>query len=76
MGSVKRVDSNRTKDGGRSAPRGRHARLRARASNAPSIKPDIDEILGRRSDVSRSSRQRRMLCWVRRNAREVRQALT
>jgi len=54
MGSVKRVDSNQTKgsgSAGRRVPRARHARGRARASNAPPIKPDIDEILGRLSDA-------------------------
>jgi hypothetical protein len=47
MGHVR----NRTKDRARAASKWRHARLRARASNAPPIKPDIDEILGRLSDA-------------------------
>ncbi len=54
MGSMKRVDSNRTKGSGpaaRRARRARHARPKARASNAPPIKPDIDEILGRLFDA-------------------------
>lgn len=54
MGSAKRVDSNRTKGSEparRRAPRASHARRRARASNAPPIRPDIDEILGRLSDA-------------------------
>jgi hypothetical protein len=54
MGSVKRVDSSRTKGSVRSAHqtrRARHARPKARASNAPPVKPDIDEILGRLSDA-------------------------
>ena len=54
MGSAKRVDSNRTKGsrpGARRARRARHARPKARASNAPPIKPDIDEIMGRLSDA-------------------------
>ena len=51
---MKRVDSNRTKEtgpGARRARRGHHARSKARASNAPPVKPDIDEILGRLSDA-------------------------
>lgn len=54
MGSAKRVDSNRTKgtgSGARRARRAHHARPKARASNAPPVKPDIDEILGRLSDA-------------------------
>jgi hypothetical protein len=51
MGSAKRVDSNRTKVRGRSERTARHTRPKARASNAPPIKPDIDEILGRLSDA-------------------------
>ncbi len=54
MGSVKRVDSSRTKGSGRSARQARrahHARPKARASNTPPVKPDIDEILGRLSDA-------------------------
>jgi hypothetical protein len=51
MGSAKRVDSNRSKVRGRPTRRARHARPRAQASNAPPIKPDIDEILGRLSDA-------------------------
>src|SRR5689334_15949202 len=54
MGSAKRVDSNRTKGSGpgvRRARRARHARPKTRASSAPPVKPDIDEILGRLSDA-------------------------
>jgi len=54
MGSAKRVDSNRTKGSGpagRRARRAHHARPKARASNAPPVKADIDEILGRLSDA-------------------------
>jgi hypothetical protein len=49
MGSVKRV--NRTNARGRIARTARHARPKARASSAPPVKPDIDEILGRLSDA-------------------------
>jgi hypothetical protein len=54
MGSVRRLDSSRTKRSGpaaRRARRARHARPKARASNAPPVKPDTDEILGRLSDA-------------------------
>ena len=51
MGSAKRVDSNRTKLGRHSTRRDAHARPRTRANNAPPVKPDIDEILGRLSDA-------------------------
>lgn len=51
MGSAKRIDSIRTKGSGQSARRAPHVRPKARASNAPPIKPDLDEILGRLSDA-------------------------
>lgn len=47
MGSAKRVDSNRTKARAWSVRGGRASR----ASSAPPIKPDIDEIMGRLSDA-------------------------
>ena len=51
MGSVKRVDSNRTKVRGPSARRARHPRPKQHASNVPPKKPDIDEIMRRLSDA-------------------------
>lgn len=51
MGSSKRVDSSRPNMRGRASGRGRHARPQHRASNAPPVKPDIDEIMGRLSDA-------------------------
>jgi hypothetical protein len=51
MGSSKRIDSNRTKGRGRSARRAGHSRPKARASNVPPLRPDIDEIMGRLSDA-------------------------
>ena len=51
MGSSKRNDSNRAKGIGLRARRARHQRPDERASNAPPVKPDIDEIMGRLSDA-------------------------
>ena len=51
MGSAKRTDSSREQSKTRSARRAKHARPSGRASNAPPVKPDIDEIMGRLSDA-------------------------
>ena len=51
MGSSKRVDSNRRKGRGRASRRAEHSRPKARASNVPPLKPDVDEIMGRLSDA-------------------------
>jgi hypothetical protein len=51
MGSSKRVDSNRRKARERSTRRANHHRPQTRANNIPSVKPDIDEIMGRLSDA-------------------------
>ena len=51
MGSAKRVDSNRTTLRRRSTRRDAHARPKTPANNAPPIKPDINEIMGRLSDA-------------------------
>ena len=51
MGSAKRLDSSREQRKTRSTRRANHARPSGRASNAPPVKPDIDEIMGRLSDA-------------------------
>jgi hypothetical protein len=51
MGSAKRSDSSREQRRTRSLRRAQHAWPSGRASNAPPVKPDIDEIMGRLSDA-------------------------